>query len=152
MTVLNAPPESEPPAACSRMPRTELSTAPVREPSALTALRTCRCVEQAPQFAADRVQRCGPDVKEGGVGVDGCLPRDTAIFLCLRGFESVWMHAVTRRCGYPADSSDLAAGAAGAATSGPRRRSDRGLRLTPGPVTGGDTDSPLWSQAAHSVG
>ena len=31
----------------------------------------------------------------------------------------VWMHAVTRRCGCPADSSDLAAGAAGAATSTP---------------------------------
>ena len=51
----------------------------------------------------------------------------------------VWMHAATRRCGYPADSSDLAAGAAGAATSFPsllRRRPapNRGLRLMPGPV------------------
>ena len=37
-------------------------------------------------------------------------------------------------CGYPADSSDLAAGAAGAATCSPspfRRRTDPGLPLTP---------------------
>ena len=41
----------------------------------------------------------------------------------------VSMHAATRRCGYPADSSDLATGSAGAATSTPSplwRRSDRG--------------------------
>ena len=61
---------------------------------------------------------------------------------------NVWMHAATRRCGHPADSSDLATGAAGAATSTPsllRRRSDRGLRLMPGPVTAGDPVSPSVS-------
>ena len=55
----------------------------------------------------------------------------------------VWMHAATRRCGYPADSSDLAAGAAGAATSTPsllrcRPAPNHGLRLMPGPVPAGD--------------
>ena len=43
------------------------------------------------------------------------------------------MHAATRGCGYPADSSYLATGAAGAATSTPSllwRRSDSGLRLS----------------------
>ena len=88
--------------------------------------------------------------------------------------RGVWMHAATLRCGYPADSSDLATGAAGAATSTPSpfwRRSDRGLRLMPGPVTAGDpvsltqtvrpTGAPARAspgvteprgQAAHSVG
>ena len=87
---------------------------------------------------------------------------------------NVWMHAATRRCGYPADSSDLATGAAGAATSTPSplwRRLDRGLRLMPGQVTAGDpvsltqkvrpTGAPARAspgvteprgQAAHSVG
>ena len=42
-----------------------------------------------------------------------------------------------RHCGYPADSIDLATGAAGEVTSTPsshQRRPNRGSRLTPGPV------------------
>ena len=52
--------------------------------------------------------------------------------------KTVWMHAVTRSCGYSADLRDLAAGAADTATSTPsllRHRPDCCLRLTPGPVT-----------------
>ena len=50
-----------------------------------------------------------------------------------------------RRCGYPADSSYLATGAAGTATSTPsphRGRPDRSSRLTPCPVPAGDSDIP----------
>ena len=66
----------------------------------------------------------------------------------------VWMHAATRGCGYPVDSSDLAAGAAGAATSLPIllwRRSDRGLRLTPSPIPAGDPDNACLLYATHST-
>ena len=61
------------------------------------------------------------------------------------GEDIVWMHAATRRRGYPADSSDLAAGAAaGASTSTPsllQARSNRGQWLTPSPITAGDPAS-----------
>ena len=55
-------------------------------------------------------------------------------------------------CGYPADSSDFAAGAAGAAASTPTvllRLSDRGLRLTPSPATAGDPASPCVAGQCH---
>ena len=54
-----------------------------------------------------------------------------------------WMHAATRRLGYPANSSDLAA-VAGAPTSTfslLRRRPVRRLQLTPGPDPAGDSGS-----------
>ena len=66
--------------------------------------------------------------------------------------DDVWMHAATRRCEYPADSSILVAGAAGAATSTHsllRRRSDRDLRLTPGPVPAGNLDGTCLRYATY---
>ena len=63
------------------------------------------------------------------------------------------MHAATRRCGHPADSSHFSAGAAGAATSTPsslRRWSVRGLRLTPSPISAGDPDCACLRYATNS--
>ena len=60
--------------------------------------------------------------------------------------KTVWMHAVTRSCGYSADLRDLAAGAADTATSTPsllRHRPDCCLRLTPGPVPTADPDTGI---------
>ena len=53
--------------------------------------------------------------------------------------------------GAAADLSDLAAGAAGAATSTPLlwRRSDRSLRLTPSPVTAGNPVSACVAGQCH---
>ena len=69
-----------------------------------------------------------------------------------------WLHAATRGCGYPADSSDLAAetvwAAGAAATFTPsllRRWSDRGLRLTPGPVPADDPLSHAWRASATNT-
>ena len=64
------------------------------------------------------------------------------------------MHAATERCGYPAESSDFTAGAAGAATSTPPLlllRSDPGLpgRLTTGPVPADDPDIPRVAGQCH---
>ena len=59
----------------------------------------------------------------------------------------------TRGCGYQADSSDLAAWAAGAATYTPsllQRRSDRCLLLTISPAPAGDQDSVCLRYATHS--
>ena len=53
--------------------------------------------------------------------------------------------AAAWRCGYPTDSSDLAAGATGSTTSTPsllQRRLIRGLRLKSSPVPAGSWNSP----------
>ena len=71
-----------------------------------------------------------------------------------RGSNLAWMHAAAQawRCGRPADSSDSAAVAAGAATpslSPHRRRPDSSARLKPGPVPTGDSDSPGVAGQCH---
>ena len=56
---------------------------------------------------------------------------------------------------YPGGSSDLAAGAAGAATSTPsllRRLPERGVRLTPGLVPVGDLDRTAHARRACATG
>ena len=66
-----------------------------------------------------------------------------------RNPQPVWVHAATRRCGCPADSSDLASGAATSTPSLLWRRPDRGLRPTPSPVTAGDPLSPCVAGRCH---
>ena len=96
-----------------------------------------------PRGASDR-DASDRDASEGAAA--------TAAQLDAGGGCVFWMHAATRGCTHLSDSSDSAAGAACAATSARsllRRQSDRGLRLTPGPVPAGDPDIACLRYATH---